>query len=72
MVIASYDAQIHVLNLMAATWFSQQAFTRLFKEAELASSTEYATCAARGSCPKNSDEGHAFVILKPYGEAYIL
>jgi hypothetical protein len=46
MVMASCDAQIHVLNLMAATWFSQQAFERLFKEAELASSTEYATCAA--------------------------
>jgi hypothetical protein len=52
MVIASYDAQIHVLNRMAATWFSQQAFTRLFKEAELASSTEYATCAAEAVVPK--------------------
>jgi len=46
MVMASCDVQIHALNLMAATWFSQKAFERLFKEAELASSTEYATCAA--------------------------
>jgi hypothetical protein len=46
MAMASCSAQIHVLNLMAAAWFAQKAFKRLFKEAELANSTEYATCAA--------------------------
>jgi hypothetical protein len=46
MAMASCDAQIHMMNLMAAAWFAQKAFERLFKEAELASSTEYAMCAA--------------------------
>ncbi len=44
--LAAYEAQIHVLNLMEAAWFAQKSFERLFKEAELASSTAYATCAA--------------------------
>ena len=44
--LVSLEAQIHVLNLMAAAWFAQKAFERLFKEVELASSTEEATCAA--------------------------
>jgi len=46
MVMASFDAQIHMMNLIAAAWFAQKAFKRLFEEVELASSREYATCAA--------------------------
>jgi hypothetical protein len=34
------------MNLIAAAWFAQKAFERLFKEVELASSREDATCAA--------------------------
>jgi|GEM_PF-1355149 len=44
--LVSLEAQIHMLNIMAATWAAQQSFRRLFKEVELASSTEEATCAA--------------------------
>jgi hypothetical protein len=43
--MASFESHIHLLNLMAATWFAQKAFKRLFKEVELASSKEDATCA---------------------------
>jgi hypothetical protein len=44
--LVSLEAQIHMLNIMAATWAAQQSFRRPFKEVELASSTEEATCAA--------------------------
>jgi hypothetical protein len=44
--MASFDAQIHLLNLMAAECFAREAFKRRFKEVELASSKEDATCAA--------------------------
>jgi hypothetical protein len=44
--LASFKAQTHLLNMLAVTLFVQRSFTRLFKEVELASSTEYATCAA--------------------------
>ena len=43
--LASFEAQIQLLNILA-TWIAQQSYNRLFKEAELGSSTEYATCAA--------------------------
>jgi hypothetical protein len=33
MAMASFGAQIHILNLIAAAWFAQKAFKRLFKEA---------------------------------------
>jgi hypothetical protein len=46
MAMASLGALIHILNLIAAAWFAQKAFKRLFKEVELASSREDATCAA--------------------------
>ena len=46
MAITSFDAQVHLLNLMAAACFAREAFKRLFKEVELASSKEDATCAA--------------------------
>jgi hypothetical protein len=46
MAMAFFAAQIHILNLIAAAWFAQKAFKRLFKEVELASSREDATCAA--------------------------
>jgi hypothetical protein len=39
--LASYEAQIHLLNILVATWIApQQLYERLFKEVELASSTE--------------------------------
>jgi hypothetical protein len=46
MAMKSFDAQIHLLNLMAAACFAREAFKRLFKEVELASSKEDAACAA--------------------------
>jgi hypothetical protein len=46
MAITSFDAQVHLLNLMATACFAREAFKRLFKEVELASSKEGATCAA--------------------------
>jgi hypothetical protein len=46
MAMASFGALIHILNIIAAAWFAQKAFKRLFKEVELASSREDATCAA--------------------------
>jgi hypothetical protein len=49
MAMTSFDAQIHLLNLMAAACFAREAFKRLFKEVELASSKEDATCAANAA-----------------------
>ena len=36
MAMASLGALIHMINLIAAAWFAQKAFKRLFKEVELA------------------------------------
>jgi hypothetical protein len=44
--LASVKAQAHLLNLLAAACFAREAFKRLFKEVELGSSKEDATCAA--------------------------
>jgi hypothetical protein len=40
MAMASFGAQIHILNLIAAAWFAQKAFKRLFKCAAHAESME--------------------------------
>jgi hypothetical protein len=65
MAMASLGALIHMMNLIAEAWFAQRAFKRLFKEVELASSREDATCAANAEsmempasqrgCVKNAD-----------------
>jgi hypothetical protein len=59
MAMAFFAAHIHILNLIAAAWFAQKAFKRLFKEVELASSTLTRCLLASWRMTKRLDDREA-------------